>query len=410
MASWTPIGSAFVFSVHQSGDPLPVGQIAIQGNGFAFRYANSWLERSTAFAVDPVNLPLSDQQYSSPKLWGGFEDGTPDNWGRRVLLATRSQHPQNEIEWLLAARGAGVGCLLYSASRSKLPSLHLPPTFEDLEQLLLATDQIQQGDSETAPELAKLLQYGSSMGGARPKVTVSYQGAEWIAKLARSDDLFNQPRAEYASLRMAHDAGIPTPVHELVEVAGRSVLLVKRFDRHDGLREHYLSAYATIHPFRMRVGDSDGPMSYLRIADVLKKVSDNATADMHDLYRRMVFNVLIGNSDDHLRNHGMLMNSPTTYRLSPAFDMLPHPGELGLQALIIGKDGRTSSIENVLSACERFGVHPEQARKILAEIHEVTKHSADYFSRANMKSKDVDILTSACSRLDSTVAQIMGRV
>jgi serine/threonine-protein kinase HipA len=380
----------------------------MQGSGFAFKYANSWLDRPTSFAVDPINLPLSDQQFSSPKLWGAFEDGTPDNWGRRVLLATRTQHPQNEIEWLLASRGAGVGCLLYSASRSRLPTLHQPPTFEDLLQLLLATDQIQQGEIKR-PELAKLLEYGSSMGGARPKVTVSYKGAEWIAKLERSDDLFNQPRAEFASLQMSKDAGMPTADHELVDVAGRSVLLVKRFDRHDGMREHFLSAYSLIHPVKMRMGDTGGPMSYLRIADTIKKISDHAEADMHDLYRRMIFNVLIGNSDDHLKNHAVVLNSRTTYGLSPVYDVLPHPSDLGLQALIIGAAGRASTIENVLSSSERFGVHPELALKMLDEVHQVTRQSANYFMAAGMAPNEVSILANTCSRLDQSVVAALNR-
>jgi serine/threonine-protein kinase HipA len=247
------------------------------------------------------------------------------------------------------------------------------------------------------------------MGGARPKVTVSYKGAEWIAKLERSDDLFNQPRAEFASLQMSKDAGMPTADHELVDVAGRSVLLVKRFDRHDGMREHFLSAYSLIHPVKMRMGDTGGPMSYLRIADTIKKISDHAEADMHDLYRRMIFNVLIGNSDDHLKNHAVVLNSRTTYGLSPVYDVLPHPSDLGLQALIIGAAGRASTIENVLSSSERFGVHPELALKMLDEVHQVTRQSANYFMAAGMAPNEVSILANTCSRLDQSVVAALNR-
>lgn len=407
MASWTPIGSAFVFSSHAGGAPQPVGQVVMRAKGFAFRYANSWLERPEAFAVDPINLPLSDQQFESARLWGAFEDSTPDNWGKKVLLTTHTQHPQNEIEWLLASRGAGVGCLLYSGSRNQLPPLREPPPFESLERLMLATDQIDQGQSQPSEELVKLLEYGSSMGGARPKVTISYEGVEWIAKLGRRDDIFDQARAEFASLQMASAAKIATPEHHLLEVADRPVLLIKRFDRNDGGREHYLSAHALINAHRMTVGDLHGPMSYIKIADVLKKISDNASNDMFDLYKRMVFNVLIGNTDDHLRNHGCLMNSPTTYTLSPAFDLLPHPDELGLQALIIGNQGRVSSLDNVLSASERFGVNQEEARAIVASTHEITKHSASYFEAACMNAQDVTLLAKVCSRFDERIAQTL---
>lgn len=403
MASWTPIGNAFVFSAHLDGMPLPVGQIAMQGSGFAFRYANSWLERSGSFSVDPLNIPLSDQQFSSPRLWGAFEDSTPDNWGKRVLLATHRQHPQNEIEWLLASHGAGVGCLLFSASRNQLPTLHEAPSFDSLERLLLATDQIEQGDYQPTDEMVKMLEYGSSMGGARPKVTVNYQGGEWIAKLGRRDDIFDQPRAEFASLNMAKAVGITIPAHKLIEVAGRSVLLVKRFDRHETGRGHYLSAHALINAYRMRVGDHEGPMSYLRIADVLKKVSHDAFADLRDLYRRMAFNVLIGNTDDHLRNHGCLMVGAGTYRLSPAFDLLPHPDQPGLQALIVGRQGRESSLENLLSACERFAVERGDARQVISDIFHTTEQAGDFFKKAGMNTQEIDMLSKVCRRFNPEI-------
>lgn len=403
MTAWTPIGNAFVFSAHASGSPVPVGQIAIQSKGFAFRYANSWLANPQSFALDPINLPLSEQQLVSPKLWGAFEDSTPDNWGKKVLLATHKQHPQNEIEWLLASRGAGVGCLLFSASRHQLPRLHEAPPFESLERLLLAAEQIDQGDYQPTDEMAKLLEYGSSMGGARPKVTVQFQGGEWIAKLGRRDDIFDQARAEFATLNMAEAAGIEVPERELIELGGRAVLLVKRFDRHGSGRGHYLSAYASINTHRMRVGDNDGPMSYLRIADVLKKISDDALVDLADLYKRMVFNVVIGNSDDHLRNHGCLMVSQNTYRLSPAFDLISHPSELGLQALIIGRQGRISNLENVLSEPERFAINPGQARQIVVDICQVMEHAGQFFKDAGMNARDVSVLSQVCRRFNAQI-------
>jgi serine/threonine-protein kinase HipA len=403
MAIWTPIGSAFVYSAHADGDPVPVGQIAIQARGFAFRYANSWLASPESFALDPLNLPLSEQQLSSPKLWGAFEDSTPDNWGRKVLLATHKQHPQNEIEWLLASRGAGVGCLLFSASRHQLPPLHEAPPFEILERLLLAAEQIDQGNYHPSDEMAKLLEYGSSMGGARPKVTVHFRGGEWIAKLGRRDDIFDQARAEFATLNMAEAAGVVVPEHELLEVAGRAVLLVKRFDRQGAGRSHYLSAYASINTHRMRVGDNDGPMSYLRIADVLKKISDDALEDLGDLYRRMAFNVLIGNTDDHLRNHGCLMVGTGTYRLSPAFDLIPHPNEPGLQALIIGQQGRLSTLDNLLSAPERFGLHRDQAKQIIVDIGHVTEHADQFLKDAGMNAQDIAVLSQVCQRFNTQI-------
>ena len=397
--SWTPIGSAFVFSAHD-GEPVPVGQVAMHENGYAFRYANSWLTRSTSFAVDPLNLPLSERLFSAPKMWGVFQDATPDNWGKKVLLATRSQQPQNEIEWLLATRGTGAGCLLFSGSRTKLPSLNQPPDFDQLEALLSAADQVALGDTNLPPELSKLLDFGSSMGGARPKVTVVRDGVEWIAKLSRRDDIFDQPRAEFASLQLARAAGIRTADHDLVEIRGQAVLLVKRFDRNAGGRSHYLSAFSLVNPHRMRVGDTDGPMSYLRIADVIRKVSEHSASDSAEMYARMAMNVLIGNTDDHMRNHGFLQASPTSYELSPVFDVLPHPGELGLQALVVGAEGRKATIENLLSSPERFGLDRDTAVARIQSIQEVLSRASAFFENAGMKAAEVRSLAQICSRME----------
>jgi len=400
--TWTPIGNAYVYSAH-NGDPVPVGQLQLQGRGFAFQYANSWLARPDAFAVDPLNLKLSDKIQTATRMWCAFQDATPDNWGKRVLLATRSQQPQNEIEWLLASRGAGAGCLMFSAARSKPPILNPPPSYDQLTLLLEAADQVDMGKNELPPELAKLIGYGSSMGGARPKVTVVRDGVEWIAKLSRRDDVFNQPRAEFATLQMARAAGIDTVDHELVEIAGKAVLLVKRFDRIDGARKHYLSALSLINESRVKVGDPDGPFSYLRITDVIRRTGEDARGDARQLFGRMALNVLSGNTDDHLRNHGFLKVSQTTYKLSPVFDVLPHPGEVSLQALVIGRDGRAASIPNLLSSCERFGVDRDQAIGLIKDIQDVLDQSPRFYANAGMNAPEVRALSAVCTRLQGEI-------
>lgn len=403
--SWQPIGDAFVFAQRYGGEASPVGQIAYRNGGFIFRYANSWLSRSDSFAIDPINLPLSERQYASKKMWGCFDDATPDNWGRKVLLATHKQHPANDIEWLLATRGAGVGCLMFSGSRNLLPKLNEPPAFEELERLLLAAHEIDQGELIPDERLARLLWHGSSMGGARPKVTVKYKGGDWMAKLSRDVDLFNEPQAEFATLEMASAVGIETPEHELITLGGRSVLLVRRFDRESDFRQHYLSANALINPQRMAVGDVEGPVSYLRLAEVIQKISSNAEADLLDLYRRMAFNVLIGNSDDHLRNHGFILGD-NGYRLSPAFDLLPHPGNVAQQALIIGSEGNASTLSNLVSMPHKFGIDVETAKGIVEELHEVTRNAGDFYTGAQMSTLDVSILSNCCRRFEIQAAAL----
>lgn len=408
--SWTPISKAYVFA-NVTGEQRPMGVLVKDSAGFHFAYAQSWLAAQDAFSADPLNLPLSASSKTSRSLWGCFVDATPDNWGRKVILATHTQAPANEIEWLLAARGAGAGCLNFSASRSTVLPAARVPKFAELEQLLELASDIDQGTlpADLDDALAKLLVYGSSMGGARPKVTIELDGQQWIAKLSRRDDVFDQPRAEFASLRMAQDAGIPVPENQLRLIKGQAVLLVRRFDRDGEHRAHYLSANALIAPDRMREGDVNGPVSYLRLASVIQKVSQDAKADLRDLFRRMVFNIAIGNTDDHLKNHGFLHQGNDQYRLTPAFDLLPHPEQTAELALVVGDHGRAATFTNALSMCERFGVSKTEAANIIGEVVTVTTGAANYFRQAGVSPLEVIILTAACNRpgarlstLDST--------
>jgi serine/threonine-protein kinase HipA len=368
-----------------------------KNSGFCFDYSPSWLDHDNRFSADPLNLALSPIQHTSPVGWGCFDDATPERWGRRVFLAIHAQAPANEIEWLLATRGAGAGCLNFSASRSTvLPAMNIPD-LSTLQQLIELASEIDQGRlAERNSSLAKNLASGSCMGGARPKVVVQSDGQQWIAKLSQRDDAFNQPLAEYASLAMANDAGIPVPESTLCNFAGRTVLLVKRFDRNGKRREHYLSARSLIAPERMREGDANGPVSYLRMASVIQRISLDAQADLRDLYRRMVFNIAIGNTDDHLRNHGFIHLGADKYRLAPAFDLLPHPGQTAEQALVVGVHGRAATFENALSMCDRFGLAREEAGSIISEVLSATAEAQSYFLRAGMSVQQSSMLGSAC--------------
>lgn len=397
--SWIPISKTYVFVRLGDKTIKPLGVLAKSDEAFQFAYAKSWLSDPAAFAVDPIHLPLGDETRTARRMWGCFEDATPDNWGRRVMLATHKQKPQNDIEWLLATRGAGAGCLLFSASRTALPTLQRVPDFSELEQLLVMADEIDRGEipEHLDESMVRLLAYGSSMGGARPKITVSHEGHEWIAKLTRRDDVFDQPRAEYASMQMAKAAGIDVPPVQLKVISGRPVLLVQRFDRSPGMQHHYLSANSLIAPDRVRVGDVNSPVSYLKMCEVIMKVSGSAQQDMRDLFRRMVFNISIANTDDHLKNHGFLKMENGQYRLSPAFDLLPHPGQTAEMALVVGKNGRDATFENALSACGRFGLSAAEGRAIIEEVCEVTSQSAKFFIEAGMKPLDVGILSAACT-------------
>ena len=396
MNNWAPVSTVYVYAP-LAGVHCPVG--IITGHGpYVFTYAQSWLAASGAFALDPVHLPLSEQPFSATRLWGVFEDGTPDAWGRKVMLAAHRQQPGNVLEWLLAARGAGVGCLLFSAARSRVLPTPAMPALADLEHLLAFIEAIDNGGKPDGLDgrLSRLLVQGSFMGGARPKLALTHAGGQWLVKFSRADDRFDQPRAEAACLMMAAACGIEVPVHQVHRLNGRSLLLVKRFDRVGGAHLHYLSANSLIAPQRARDGDPEGPLSYLRLCQVIEQISPDAAAELADLFRRMVFNIAIGNTDDHLKNHGFLYNGDNTYRLSPAFDLLPHPGQSAKQALAVGKDGRAATFANALSMCARFGLSRAAARAIIEQVLEVTARAVDYFQSADMRASEQGSLVNIC--------------
>lgn len=396
--SWTPISKAYVFIGDKPGTaPRPVGVLVESDTGFRFAYARSWLADSSAFPLDPINLPLSMDEYAQRRCWGVFLDAGPDNWGQRVLLATRSQAPANQIEWLLAARGTGVGARSFSAARTNTKPAVPAPDFSAIAERMLEAEQLiangQVDQIASLPaQVQKALIYSASMGGARPKFTVSSDGSEWICKLSRSDDTFNQPVAELACLNMAEACGITTPRRRLEHVGARDVLMIERFDRSPAGKRHYLSAHALLNPERAREGDPEGPMSYIRIADLINKVSMNPAVDRQELFTRMVLNVALGNTDDHLKNHGFLQITGDRYQLAPVFDVVPQPGQTALMALTIGERGREASLSNALSMHQRFGLSSERAQSIVERVLDITSQAVTFYTDAGASPLDAAIL------------------
>lgn len=406
MAS-TQIFKAYVFSV-LDGEPAPLGVVQFnqEHDSYAFAYAQSWLARSGAFPLDPFALPLIEKIFTSDVLPMVLADSLPDSWGQRVLQTLYKRVPQNGVEWLLATRGRGVGCLAFSGSRSgPLPSVE-PPTLADIEAIAESISEIDAREVVHNPEVIKLLGPGSSMGGARPKSTLVDAGREWIAKFTAIGDTFDQVRAEAACLDMASAAGISVPEHRVVKVGAKPVLLVGRFDR--DLRvpnAHFISAHALIGMRKARHSDLLGDLSYPGMAIRNRKFGAEPGDDAEELFRRMVFNLLIGNTDDHLRNHGFLYQSSTGWRLSPAFDLLPHPQQLSEHAIGLGTEGRQASVRNALSRAGDFGISAERANHILDEVGSIVADCRKYFDRSNLAPSDQDLLERVCRQhLDDLAA------
>jgi serine/threonine-protein kinase HipA len=256
-------------------------------------------------------------------------------------------------------------------------------------------------DEETDEDLRLIFAPGSSLGGARPKTSIiNHHGHLSIAKFPKETDEYSIETWEEIALRLAERAGINTPSHELVEVAGKAVLLSRRFDREGNIRIPFLSAMSM-------TGSRDGERgSYPEIVDALAEQGAQAKTDAAELYRRVAFSVLISNVDDHLRNHGFLWAGKQGWTLSPVYDLNPTPVDLKARVLTtnIDLDEGTCSIELLQSASEYFGLALKDARLIIRDVATATSTWRDIASEVGARRAEITRMASAFEHDDQTKA------
>ena len=346
-----------------------------------FSYSPEYLARGDAYPLDPI-LPLVGGQLQTPvgqSIFGAFSDCAPDRWGRMLIHRRDRRREGNtaepgfaEIDYLLGVRDD----LRQGALRFRDPGTQEflatedggVPHLIDLPDLLNLADRAER-DVADEDELEILLRGGSSLGGARPKAHVLDQnGRVAIAKFPRgSDDDWDVIRWEAVTLGLARDCGITTAVARLHEIDGRWVLVVDRFDRDVDTRIGYVSAMTMLEA-------ADGEeRTYLDIVEVIEQESDRATEDLHQLWRRIAFSILVSNTDDHLRNHGFLRLTSGGWSLSPAFDLNPDP-QPGAKLLSTGIDGRSNlaDLGLLLENAAFFRLADDRARAIVAEVSTAT--------------------------------------
>lgn len=397
------ISSLYVF-VDNDVDkpPTVVGRYELNEVGAGrFYYGKSWLAHPQGFPLDPINLPLQERVFESTMSHGEFGvlwDASPDQWGRRLLAATHRQIPKNAVEWLLATSGGGAGCLLFSGARSMSKPRRSPYHLNEIYSFVDIYEHLDKVTPAAVPQdILRLLDYGASMGGAKPKTLIQHQEHEWIAKLNRQGggDI-DTVRVEFASNAIARRCGIDTPDVQLHEMGAHSMILVKRFDRTiHGRRHHYISAHSLFNRGKISELDYQERYSYMALADIVRRISATPERDCEQLFRRMVFNVIIGNTDDHARNHGFLLTDPgrASFELAPAFDISPQPHNAGLQALGIGKEGRLSTLENAMSAHPRFLLSQHQAKAVVQDIQDACASSSlELFREAGLSRQNIKIL------------------
>jgi len=310
-----------------AGQYIKAGEIVCEitsNNGNAqgaFRYTKEYLALPDAYALDPVSLPLDEQTYSigHPGVFGVFQDSLPDDWGKRLLIR-KHQIPRSaqSIPGLLLALGScGLGALAYTEDKKTLISVPEISSL-NLERLAIEAQLFEAGTSADA-EIRHLLSAGSSPGGARPKALVYDAETEthFIAKFPSIKDNVDVVRIEAATMSLAAKAGLNVPPSRLVECGGKPVFLVERFDVTKAGRRHMCSMQTLL-----KAGGFY-QCQYKELLDVVRRVSADPIVDSSQLFRQMVFNAVVGNTDDHLKNFWMVCDTYSGWRLSPAFDLVP---------------------------------------------------------------------------------------
>jgi serine/threonine-protein kinase HipA len=378
---------------------------------FVFEYADTWLAHPDRFALEPA-LPLTRGSFAPAQgstIFGSIGDSAPDTWGRRLMQRSERRTAQREArsvrtlmetDYLLGVTDlTRLGALRFRHAGEKVflaQNEQGVPALLDLGRLLQSSDRISR-DEESDEDLQMIFAPGSSLGGARPKASVlDNNGALSIAKFPKENDEYSVETWEEIALQLANSAGIQTPDHALLKIAGRAVLLSKRFDRSSNIRIPFLSAMAMS-------GHRDGQGgSYPELVDVLTQHGAHAKIDAIELYRRVVFNVLISNVDDHLRNHGFLLASKGGWRLSPAYDLNPVPTDLKARVLStnIDLDEATCSLDLLQSACGYFGLNLTAARLVIKEVAQVTKSWRKVAASVGAKASEINRMESAFEHND----------
>jgi serine/threonine-protein kinase HipA len=408
--------NAIVF-IELRGEMVPAGQISLLEDGrysrCEFAYGRRYLQRPDAVAIDPVQLPLGRGLIEAPDnflLFNGIRDAAPDAWGRKLIdresLRLQRRHA-TEAEFLLTSQsGNRVGALRFGPTPLS-PGPVLPLQIDDqltnlgdLEAFQEMADRI--GVSgEVPPRLTDFLAPGTDLGGARPKGTVTIEGFPHLVKFNQKHDRYNMAAVEAGCLDLCEMAGLEAAARRVIRVGERDALVLRRFDREEGeaglTRRHLISSMTLI-----GAHESDRGLSgYADVYDGLRR--HGVSGDQGEaIFRRMVMNVLCGNTDDHYRNTALLLSEHGRYELSPVYDVTPtlqlstsrnlffHLGRAG--------SGREATLENAVAAGPSLGVRPEQAVRIVNDLSElVGARWRDVMRGRGASAHDLDIIANSFS-------------
>lgn len=409
--------------VDLDGKPLLVGRlwgrVRKERESATFEYDPSWLENPARFSLEPA-LQLGPGPFHTPgdlPMFGAIGDSAPDRWGRvlmrrmerrRVEREKTTPHTLREIDYLLLVDDEARQGAMRFAERKGGPFLRDEeakriPHIMGLPKLLSASERFIE-EKDTDEDLRLLIAPGSSLGGARPKASVrDKDGQLAIAKFPRKDDEIATVVWERVAFTLTEKAGIVVPSVRLEEVTKKPVLLLRRFDRDGARRIPFLSAMS------MLGAKDQEPRSYLEMVDALRQHGASPKEDIEALWRRLVFNILISNTDDHLRNHGFLYEGQAGWRLSPAYDLNPMPIDLKPRVLstMITEDDSTASLHLAMEVAGYFDLNASKAKTIAAEVAQSVSIWRKEAARHGLSKTGIDRMASAFEHDD--LKQALGK-
>lgn len=387
------VREAYVFLQINGEDVVAAKIVHSKAGGrdqFHFRYGKSFLGNPHAFSIDPRELPLRDAPFIFNRLPLAIQDNGPDEFGKYLYERLHQRSPESPLDYHISHSDLGIGSLVFSDSPDRISGYDIElASLNSLEALCEAISTLEK-KQRLDPAFERILAPGSSLGGARPKALVKdEQGSLWIAKLSRDNDVFNMPIAEYVAMSLARQIGIQVADHRLVKVAKQYIYLTKRFDRSNGVRHHFLSAFTLMGADRANASNIYEVFSYPSLAEMLKRVSKSPNVDRKELFKRMVFNCFIANRDDHLKNHAFLKeDNSALYRLSPAYDIVP--GAISnIHAIGIGELGAVASIENIFSRIKSFGLSKTDAEDIVEMVSDATLRIPSILAKEGMVESEI---------------------
>lgn len=410
---------AVVFIRLQGAEYVPAGLLRHDGTMWTFRYGRRYLQRPTAIPLDPTRLPLADMDFSARSLFSALRDASPDRWGRKVLgiLAGRQPATLSEFEILTATHHPQrMGALAFGPTPERPESMAswardgmltlVPEDVGRVASLVARIDQFHDDEELEAlrsamPEDAFLAALASSLslGGARPKAMVTVDGRSWIAKFSKRGDSWREPVVEHATMTLAARCGITVASTRLMDADGHAVLLVERFDRTGEDARHVVSG------FTITGVDEDADWgSYQNLAEQARRLGDAGSGP--ELFRRMAFNALCSNRDDHLRNHAFFV-SRKRIALTPAYDIVPAAirfprWDLSLRC---GQEGRAATASNVLSDVRPFGLTEHEAAQIWEVMFGIVSGWREHFAACGVTEREMEELQYRFSLLPQSSSQ-----